>query len=64
MGKLLLLSASLGCLAPALTVAASLSYKSPFSTSYAQQVGGRAPLAGWPAGRLAGWPAGWLAGCC
>ena len=30
MGKLLLLGASLGCLAPALTIAACLSYKSPF----------------------------------
>lgn len=37
-GKLLLLGASLGCLAPVLTVAACLSYKSPFSSSYAQQV--------------------------
>jgi ATP-dependent RNA helicase DHX29 len=31
-GKLLLLSACLGCLAPALTIAACLSYKSPFAS--------------------------------
>ena len=36
-GKLLLLAASLGCLGPALTVAASLSYKSPFAASSDQQ---------------------------
>ena len=36
-GKLLLLAASLGCLGPALTVAASLSYKSPFAASNDQQ---------------------------
>jgi len=36
-GKLLLLACSLGCLAPALTIAACLSYKSPFSTSADQQ---------------------------
>ncbi|GAB4817860.1 hypothetical protein N2152v2_004906 [Parachlorella kessleri] len=36
-GKLLLLAASLGCLSPALTMAACLSYKSPFSTSQANQ---------------------------
>ena len=36
-GKLLLLACSLGCLAPALTIAACLSYKSPFSTSSDQQ---------------------------
>ena len=50
-GKLLLLSASLGCLAPALTMAACLSYKSPFSTSYAQQASGRDRGRGAP-GRL------------
>jgi HrpA-like RNA helicase len=36
-GKLLLLGASLGCLAPALTIAACLSYKSPFSAPFEQQ---------------------------
>ena len=29
-GKLLLLAALMGCLAPALSIAAALSYKSPF----------------------------------
>ncbi|CAL8464644.1 g4179 [Coccomyxa elongata] len=36
-GKLLLLGASLGCLSPALTIAACLSYKSPFSAPFEQQ---------------------------
>jgi HrpA-like RNA helicase len=36
-GKLLLLASGLGCLAPALTVAAALSYKSPFSAPWDQQ---------------------------
>jgi HrpA-like RNA helicase len=36
-GKLLLLGASLGCLAPALTIAACLSYKSPFAAPFDQQ---------------------------
>ena len=34
-GKLLLLAASLGCLAPALTIAACLSHKTPFATGLA-----------------------------
>ena len=37
MGKLLVLGASLGCLSPALTIAACLSYKSPFSAPFDQQ---------------------------
>ena len=37
MGKLLLLGASLGCLAPALTVGACLSYKTPFAAPFDQQ---------------------------
>ena len=36
-GKLLVLGASLGCLSPALTIAACLSYKSPFSAPFGQQ---------------------------
>ena len=36
-GKLLVLAASLGCLSPALTIAACLSYKSPFSAPFEQQ---------------------------
>ena len=36
-GKLLLLGASLECLAPVLTIAACLSYKSPFSAPFDQQ---------------------------
>jgi len=36
-GKLLLLGCSLGCLSPVLTIAACLSYKSPFSSSSDQQ---------------------------
>ena len=36
-GKLLVLGASLGCLSPALTIAACLSYKSPFSAPFEQQ---------------------------
>ena len=36
-GKLLLLGASLGCLSPALTIAACLSYKSPFAAPFEQQ---------------------------
>ena len=45
-GKLLLLAASLGCLAPALTIAASLSYKAPFSASWdLQDAAQRAKLA-------------------
>ena len=36
-GKLLLLGASLGCLAPALTIGACLSYKTPFSAPFDQQ---------------------------
>ena len=37
LGKLLVLGACLGCLAPALTIAACLSFKSPFSGSLEQQ---------------------------
>ena len=37
MGKLLLLGASLGCLAPALTIGACLSYKTPFAAPFDQQ---------------------------
>ena len=44
-GKLLLLSASLGCLAPALTIAACLSYKSPFSAGAQQDAADRARAA-------------------
>ena len=44
-GKLLLLSASLGCLAPALTIAACLSYKSPFSGGTQQDAADRARAA-------------------
>ena len=44
-GKLLLLSASLGCLAPALTNAACLSYKSPFSGGTQQDAADRARAA-------------------
>jgi HrpA-like RNA helicase len=36
-GKLLLLAATLGCLAPALTIAACLSYRTPFSAPFDQQ---------------------------
>lgn len=36
-GKLLVIGASLGCLSPALTIAACLSYKSPFSAPFEQQ---------------------------
>lgn len=36
-GKLLLIGTALGCLAPVLTIAACLSYKSPFQSSYDQQ---------------------------
>ena len=36
-GKLLLLGASLGCLAPALTIGACLSYKTPFAAPFDQQ---------------------------
>ena len=36
-GKLLILAIGLGCLSPCLTIAACLSYKSPFSTSPDQQ---------------------------
>jgi ATP-dependent RNA helicase DHX29 len=39
-GKLLLLGASFGCLDPILTIAAALSYKSPFASS---QVGAHRP---------------------
>lgn len=44
-GKLLLLSASLGCLAPALTIAACLSYKSPFTGGSQQDAADRARAA-------------------
>lgn len=44
-GKLLLLSASLGCLAPALTIAACLSYKSPFASGAQQDAAERARAA-------------------
>ena len=37
LGKLLLIGASLGCLSPALSIAACLSHKSPFTTSSDQQ---------------------------
>ena len=36
-GKLLVLGASLGCLSPTLTIAACLSYKSPFAAPFEQQ---------------------------
>lgn len=36
-GKLLLIGAALGCLGPVLTIAACLSYKSPFEGSFDQQ---------------------------
>ena len=36
-GKLLLLAASLGCLAPCLTIAACLSHRSPFAGGFDQQ---------------------------
>lgn len=36
-GKLLLVGTVLGCLSPVLTIAACLSYKSPFQSSYDQQ---------------------------
>ncbi|PRW58696.1 helicase domain-containing [Chlorella sorokiniana] len=44
-GKLLLLAASLGCLAPALTIAACLSYKSPFAGGAQQDAADRARAA-------------------
>ena len=37
LGKLLVMAALMGCLAPALTVAACLSHKSPFSAPVGQQ---------------------------
>lgn len=37
LGKLLLIGASLGCLSPALSIAACLSHKSPFAASSDQQ---------------------------
>lgn len=37
LGKLLLIACSLGCLAPALSIAACLSHKTPFSTPVDQQ---------------------------
>ena len=37
LGKLLVTAALLGCLAPALTIAACLSHKSPFAASLDQQ---------------------------
>jgi HrpA-like RNA helicase len=41
-GKLLLLAASLGCLAPVLTISACLSYKSPFAGGAQQDAAERA----------------------
>ena len=46
MGKLLVVAALLGCLAPALTVAACLSYKSPFSAPVGQQDQARRAMQG------------------
>lgn len=56
MGKLLVVAALLGCLAPALTVAACLSHKSPFSAPVGQQDQARRAMQGlaapgeWPLG--------------
>ncbi len=55
-GKLLLFAASLGCLAPALTIAACLSHKPPFATGLAAQDGSekaRAALAATESGTIA-----------
>ena len=46
MGKLLVVAALLGCLAPALTVAACLSHKSPFSAPVGQQDQARRAMQG------------------
>ena len=46
LGKLLVMAALLGCLAPALTVAACLSHKSPFAAPVGQQDQARRAMQG------------------
>jgi ATP-dependent RNA helicase DHX29 len=53
LGKLLVLAAALGCLSPALTIAAGMSYRSPFAAAFEEQQeleAARRALAAAPAG--------------